>query len=66
MLWRTKFACPVCSVFAYTGVTSSCEVRSCKRLNPLKRNRIIAGLVSIPILLPLYFEPQNALVCKSG
>ena len=32
----------------------------------LKRNRIIAGLVSIPMLHPLYFEPQNALVCKSG
>ncbi|CAH3117900.1 unnamed protein product [Porites lobata] len=25
MLWRTKFACPVCSVFDFSGVTSSCE-----------------------------------------
>ena len=66
MLWRTKFACPVCSVFDFTGVTSSCEVRTCKSLNSLKRNRIIAGLVSIPMLHPLYFEPQNALVYKSG
>ena len=66
MLWRTKFACPVCSVFDFTGVTSSCEVRTCKSLNSLKRNRIIAGLVSIPMLHPLYFEPQNALVCESG
>lgn len=66
MLWRTKFACPVCSVFDFTGVTSSCEVRTCKSLNSLKRNRIIAGLVSIPMLHPLYFEPHNALVCKSG
>lgn len=66
MLWRTKFACPICSKSDYTGVTSSCEVRTCKSLNSLERNRIIAGLVSTPILHPLYFEPQNALVCKSG
>ena len=66
MLWRTKFACPICSKFDYTGVTSSCEVRTCRSLNSLERNRIIAGLVSTPILHPLYFEPQNALVCKSG
>ena len=66
MLWRTKFACPICRSFDYTGVTSSCEVRTYKSLNSLERNRIIAGFVSIPMLHPLYFEPQNALVCKSG
>lgn len=27
ILWRTKFACPVCTVFDYTKVKSSCEVK---------------------------------------